>query len=384
VILLVIAGISFGVLALTWLVYPLVMWLRARASAAPAAGAPTDRVAVIIATRDAPESALARVRNILQTDYPAHLVRVFVSVDRGSAFPIDAYRQLLAGTADVVAGDQPGGKACNLNAGTRAGLGGADVFVFADVGQEFNSGAIRHMVLALQDARFGGVAGLYTQNRDDSVMAAYARLEAVIRAGQASSHSVVSTSGSIYAIRAALWQELPAGLICDDLYTTLSIVRQGRRVGFSVDAIAFDPRTFTREQQFARRVRTLTGLIQYGTLQGWAFRPWSNPIWIHLVMHKVLRLLTPIPLAVGSVALFAWLLLTAPRFLLVVSVAVFVMTGAVAIAAPRRFRQVADQVAWLLRLQLVPGFAIANGLSRRWGVWTPTPQGDGRSAGAGA
>lgn len=258
------------------------------------------------------------------------------------------------------------------------------MIVFADVGQEFGTNAISLMVAALQDQRFGGVAGRYTQHREDRVMAAYAGLEAVIRAGQARSHSVVSTSGSIYAIRAPLWRELPAGLICDDLFTTLSIVRQGKRVGFCHDAVAFDPRSFTRDQQFARRVRTLTGLIQLCTLQPGVLLPWSNPIWSHFVLHKLLRLLTPIPLVIGSAALLAYAALREPRLFLALALFALVLVLAARLVAPRAFRTAAGQVLWILRLQLVPGLAIANGLRRRWTVWTPTPQGNGTHAGAGA
>jgi cellulose synthase/poly-beta-1,6-N-acetylglucosamine synthase-like glycosyltransferase len=306
---------------------------------------------------------------------------VIIAVDRASPFPLDAYREALGNLADVVPGDSPGGKAANLNAGVRAAAG-TDVIVFTDVGQEFNAGAIAHMVATLRDEQFGGVAGLYTQRQEDSVMSAFARLEAVIRAGQARGHSVVSTSGSIYAIRADLWRELPAGLICDDLFTTLSIVRQGRRVGFRHDAVAYDPRLFTRDEQFVRRVRTLTGLIQYSTLQPRVLLPWSNPVWPHFFLHKVLRLLTPIPLAIGFAASLAWLSMNARWLLLAMAAGATLVALAGRILAPEAFRKHVDQLSWILRLQLVPGLAIANGLRRRWTVWTPTPQGNESRAGA--
>jgi cellulose synthase/poly-beta-1,6-N-acetylglucosamine synthase-like glycosyltransferase len=385
VTLLIVAAIAFGLIALPWVVYPLAMWARSIGTSEPGdrAAEPTDRVCVVVATRDHPAAAVARVQNLRSLDYPPSLLRVVVAVDRKAPFPIEAYREALGLLADVVPGDDPGGKSANLNAGVRAAAG-ADVIVFADVGQEFSPEAIRRMVAALQDARFGGVAGRYTQAVDDAVMAWYARLEAVIRAGQARSHSVVSTSGSIYAIRASCWRELPAGLICDDLFTTLSIVRQGRRVGFCRDAVALDRRTFTREQQFARRVRTLTGLIQYSTLEPWALWPWSNPIWIHFVLHKVLRLLTPIPLAVGAIALLLWLALNAPEQLLSFAIGALLILLVAGLVAPDVLRRLASQLGWVLRLQLVPGAAILNGVRRRWAVWTPTPQGNDHHAGAGA
>lgn len=383
-ILLVVAAVCFGLVALAWVVYPLAMRLAAgRPAAAPPAGPATERVTVVVATRDDPAMALARVRNLRSSSYPAGLLDVVVAVDRNAPHALDAYRAALGSSASVVPGDPAGGKAANLNAGVRHGRG-ADVLVFADVGQEFSEDAITRMVQVLRDERFGGVAGRYTQHREDRVMAAYASLEAVIRAGQARRHSVVSTSGSIYAIRASLWRELPPGLICDDLFTTLSVVRQGKRVGFCADAVAFDPRSFTRDQQFVRRVRTLTGLIQYVMLEPRVLLPWHNPVWVHFVLHKLLRLLTPIPLAIGVAAALAWGALQAPRLLAGAVLAALFGLLALRLLLPRRTAALAGQVLWILRLQLVPGFAIANGLRRRWTVWTPTPQGNGRHAGAGA
>ena len=382
--LLISAAVAFGILALTWIVYPAVMWVRARGLPAPVAGESlTERVAVIVATRDDPALALMRVRSLRKGDYPAERLQVVIAADRAATHSLDEYRGVIGGLADVVAGDLPGGKAANLNAGVRAAPN-ADILVFADVGQEFGENAIRLMVSALRDQRFGGVAGRYTQQREDSVMSRYARLEAVIRAGQARGHSVVSTSGSIYAIRAGLWRDLPAGLICDDLFTTNSVVRQGYRVGFCGDAVAIDPRTFTRDQEFTRRVRTLTGLIQYCTLEPAVLVPWANPNWSHFVLHKLLRLLTPIPLAIGMATMLAWTALTAPRLLMTVLLVALATGLAIRLVAPRAFGTMASRVAWLLRLQMVPSLAIANGLRRRWTIWTPTPQGDGTHAGAGA
>jgi cellulose synthase/poly-beta-1,6-N-acetylglucosamine synthase-like glycosyltransferase len=386
-VLLVIAAVAFGLLAAAWIVYPAVMWARTRGarSGEPPPSTPTQRVAVVVATRDEPSAAESRVANLRASDYPRDLLDVVVSVDANSAFPLEAYDSAIEG-AKVVRGDVPGGKAATLNAGVRtARAGSADIVVFADVGQEFNREAIRRMVDSLRHDRAGGVTGRYTQQRNDSVMAAYASLEAVIRAGQAAGHSVVSTSGSIYAIRAELWHDLPAGLICDDLYTTLSIVRQGMRVGFCPDAVAFDPRTFTRDQQFVRRVRTLTGLIQYCTIEPGALLPWRNVIWSHFVLHKVLRLLTPIPLAIGGLSLFLWATLRAP--VVVAAVLAFALVALIAarFLAPASIRRFAGDLAWLLRLQMIPAIAIANGLRRRWTVWTPTPQrSHDHRAGAGA
>ena len=376
-ILLAIAAVTFGLLGLAWIAYPAAMWLRGggrrRLSATAAEYEPTERVTVIVATRDDPGFALERVRNLHAARYPARLLRVLVAVDVTSQHQPEAYRAALSGLADVVAGDAPGGKAATLNAAVRA-AGDADVLVFADVGQEFNAEAIPRLVAALQDGRLGAVTGRYTHARTDGLMSAYADLEAMIRAGQAAGRSVVSASGSILALRPAFWRELPAGLICDDLFTGLSVVRQGARVGFCPGAMAYDPRVFTRDQQFTRRVRTLTGVIQYCLLQPGALAPWSNPVWTHFLIHKVLRLLTPILFAIGVAALVVWLIPRSPRETFMVAVALAVVVSSIRLVAPARFRRAQDQVLWALRLMLVPVVAISNGLRGRWAVWTPTSQ----------
>ena len=374
--LFVISAISFGLVALAWVLYPAAMWLRSLGVKVPATrdSPPTERVAVIVATRDDPAFALARVLNLRASEYPAHLLRVLVSVDVNSVYELESYRTTLAGVADVVSGDPPGGKATTLNAAVRAVDGSVEVLVFADVGQVFARGAVTCLVDALRDGAFGAATGRYTHPRTDGIMSAYADLEAMIRAGQAAGRSVVSATGAILAMRPSLWRELPAGLICDDLYTGLSVVRQHARVGFCRDAVAYDPRVFSRDQQFTRRVRTLTGLIQYCILEPGALLPWSNPVWGHFFIHKVLRLLTPILLAAGITAAAAWLI---PRAL---SETILVVMGIAAAAllarifAPTSFRRTKEQVLWALQLMLVPVVAISNGLRGRWSVWAPTSQ----------
>ena len=374
--LIAIASVAFGLLALAWLAYPAVMWLRARSRAAgpEIASSPTDRVVVVVATRDEPVFAVERVRNLRATTYPGNLIHVVVAVDVTSSHSIDSYQTALSGLAEVVPGDSPGGKATTLNAGVRTASSAADVLVFADVGQEFSAGAIPELVAALRDASTGAVTGRYTHGPSDGLMSAYADLEALIRAGQAAGRSVVSASGSILALRPSLWRDLPESLICDDLYTGLSVVRQGSRVGFCPQAIAWDPRVFTRDQQFTRRVRTLTGLIQYCVVVPGVLLPWRNPVWPHFVVHKVLRLLTPILFVIGVLALGTWLTLRAPFAVLSVLVVLLLVALALRLLSPARFRRVQDQAIWSLRLMVVPVVAISNGLRGRWSVWTPTSQ----------
>jgi len=369
--LLVIVLGSVAIILSTWIIYPGLMWGTAhfrRDRQRVAAHDPT--VAVIIATRDEPARVVTRVLNILDTAGPITRLSVIVAVDVTSRYGLAAYAAVLGPRARVVGGDQPGGKAATLNAGVREARD-AELLVFADVGQTFDSNAIERMVDFLRDDRFGGVSGRYAHRSGEALMTGFALLEAGIRDGQSALHSVVSTSGSIYAMRRALWRPLPAGLICDDLFTTTAIIRQGYRVGFCREAVALDQRVFTQEQQFTRRVRTLTGLIQFTVLEPAVLVPWRNPIWIHFLMHKVLRLLTPLFLLLGSTAALALVALSSPA----VFVSVLAVGGALIagehFARSGRSSKLRRLLAWGFRLQFVPVMALTNGLRRQWAVWAP-------------
>ena len=103
-ILLITAAVAFSLLVLAWVIYPAAMRLRAGSTRAEAVetGGPDERVAVILATRDDPAFAVTRVQNLRANDYPESLLRVVVGVDVNSMFPLDAYRQVLAGLAGGV------------------------------------------------------------------------------------------------------------------------------------------------------------------------------------------------------------------------------------------------------------------------------------------
>ena len=128
------------------------------------------------------------------------------------------------------------------------------VLLFADVGQEFGAGAIRELVASLALDPLAVTAG--TPTAEPMADVGVCGPEALIRAGQAAGRSVVSASGSILAMAARVRRDLPAGLICDDLYTGLSVVRRDR-VSASVLSGRVRRPCFPPRPAFTRRVRTL-------------------------------------------------------------------------------------------------------------------------------
>lgn len=364
-----IALIAFALLVTSWVVYPLAIAAIAHTRKSPHRPARADlpSIAAIIATRDAPETVLRRVEDVRNARYPSSLLQVIVAVDARSEYTAAEHSAKLGSRARVVQGDAPGGKGAALNAAVRAAT--AELLVFADSHQSFAPNTIPHLARFLDDQRYGAVSGAVVQDSGDGLMDLYWKYELLIRRGQSAISSIVSTSGGVQAVRRALWQPLPVAVICDDLYLTMRLVRQGYRVGFCESAQASDLRRFTKRQHFQRKVRTLTGLFQCIAWEPAVLLPWKNPIWVHFWCHKVMRLVTPylvILVTWGAVSVvlhvlraMAWLPLA-------------VLAGGLAtmaIVRPSWGKTFAAEMGWLLLLLLVPIVSTANGLQKRWSVW---------------
>jgi cellulose synthase/poly-beta-1,6-N-acetylglucosamine synthase-like glycosyltransferase len=366
----ILAVVALGLVAIAWVGYPVVAtllsWLRRRSGSSRD---PTvRRVSVVVATRDAPAVVAARVDDLLSTAYPQDLLEIVVAVDVGGPYDHSDYVALLPRTVRLVVGDPPGGKAVTLNAGVRAAT--STIVVFADSAQRFDPDAIPTLMGFLAThAECGAVSGAY-RTRPAAVawpLRAFWALETQIRRAEARLGGLVAVTGAIYAIRRALWRPLPPGLICDDLYVPLHMAARGFRVGFCEAARASDPRTFDSGQEFSRKVRTLTGLLQVCRWCPWVLVPWRNPVWLQFVCHKLLRLATPYLLLVACIGLAPAWPSRAPD--LWPAGAALALLAVAAIARPTATRRVLSRATSVIWLQAAPIVATLNAIRGRWDVW---------------
>jgi poly-beta-1,6-N-acetyl-D-glucosamine synthase len=376
--------VAAALLALAWLLYPGAVVLLARLVRRPPNARTDDpraddpralpSITCVLATRDEPAIVLERVTDFLASDYPADRISVVVGVDAAAAGLLEALRTAGDALTDprvrVVAGDAPGGKCPALNAAAREATG--ELLVFSDARQRFAPDTIRRLVGHLQsDERVGVTSGRLLLPRDEKsgVFRHYLRYELAIRSAESRLHSAVGVSGSVYALRRALWTPLPAGLILDDLYVPMRLVLAGWRVGFVDDALAFETRQVAAAQEYRRKVRTLTGNFQLCAWLPGILVPVRNPIWIQFVCHKLLRLLTPWCVAAVAAGVAWWALQAAgdgARWLLVAAAAGALWLALGPDPITRKLRGAAVQFG-VLTAAIVA--ATANGVRGRWDVW---------------
>jgi poly-beta-1,6-N-acetyl-D-glucosamine synthase len=362
--------LSLALLALTWAGYPVLVWVLSRFRRAPdaRAGAAMPGVTIVIATREAPEAVLARVRNCLESEYDPGRLRVVVAVNRSADPGDEAVVELAPGRVRLIEVPGDGGKAAALNAGVAASMG--EVLVFTDTFQRFAPDTVRRLVEALDGPGLAAVSGrLITPESTPLLMRLYWRYETWLRTAEARLHSTVGVTGAVWALRRDRWSPLPAGVLLDDVYAPMRVVLGGGRVGYASDAVAYELRHVAPAREYRRKVRTLTGVIQACAWLPALLSPVHNPIWAQFVIHKLFRLLTPVLLLI--LVLYALqLTMLLPRDLLLFGAP----AGALAAAwvarsrSPRaaRLRAVAVEAALLQAAIVMAG---VNGVRGRWEVW---------------
>jgi len=253
-------------------------------------------VSVIVAARNEARRLPARVRNLLEQDYPGPVEIIVVSDGStdGTRSAVAPYRQSLR----LIELPQ-GGKPTAVNAGVQAATG--DILVFADARQRFATDAIRHLVANFSDPVVGGVTGelvLETPgDADDSTISEgvglYWHYEKWLRRHESRVASTLGATGAIYALRRSLWRPLPAETLLDDVLAPMRVVLAGYRMVFDDEAKAFDRPEADSATESRRKTRTLAGNYQILTLEPRLLVPFGNPVWGQYVSHKLGRLVVP-------------------------------------------------------------------------------------------
>jgi len=364
-----IALVCVGILVVAWMVYPVIMGLMAlvvRRRVPVSDDAPS--VTVVIATRESPDLVKGRIDDILRTRYDRSKLNIVIAIDRRATTPIAEYAWNVD-RVDAVIGDEPGGKAAALNAGVRSATG--DIVVFTDVHQRFELETIPQLVGAFGARSIGAVTGYFDlgarSGRRGTLVTLYWSVERWLRRQEAIVHSSVGVTGAVYAMRRALWTDLRPNLILDDLYVPMQLVLRGYRIAFAREARAVETRSPSPQEEYHRKVRTLTGVIQLCRWFPALLIPIRNPIWAQFVCHKLLRLLTPYCVLM----IFVWGLVSAvamlDRSLLLVAAAGVAVAGAIAYTPWAR--QVRRAVIEGVLLQMAVVVAGINGLRGQWDVW---------------
>jgi len=264
-------------------------------------------VTIVMAVHNEEKNLPRKLLNLAALHYPAELLEVIIVSD-GST---DQTNQILSawqnsGRQTVILAENQG-KANALNHGVAKAH--AEIICFTDARQSIAPDALNNLIANFADPSVGCASGALVMSGkhaapSTSGVALYWQLEKSIRNWEGLVGSTVGATGALYAVRKSLLLPLPVGTILDDVYIPLQVARQGRRVVFDSQAVAWDDFTPRPKQEFSRKVRTLAGNYQLLQIAPWLLTR-SNPLRVQFVCHKLLRLLVPFAL-VGVLVSALW------------------------------------------------------------------------------
>jgi biofilm PGA synthesis N-glycosyltransferase PgaC len=292
--------ISVGLIAYTYLGYPLWLWIRSRWRRKPVRSAPyISFVSIIMVVRNEEKVLPRKLENLLNLNYPSDSLEIVVVSDASG----DSTNQILSKHVTnprirVIFNPQQCGKAAGLNTAMSTARG--EIVVFTDARQQIERDAIRILVDNFADPDIGSASGELMLGDPESGesergMGVYWSVEKTVRELESAAGSVVGATGAIYAVRRKLLVKLPPETILDDVYIPMHVVRTGARVIFDPRARAWDSPDQGTAREFTRKVRTLSGNYQLLQIAPWLLSS-TNPLRFQFVSHKLLRLVVPFAL----------------------------------------------------------------------------------------
>jgi cellulose synthase/poly-beta-1,6-N-acetylglucosamine synthase-like glycosyltransferase len=276
--------LSLAGLFYTYAGYPALAWLLARLRPRRWTAAPiTPGVSVVLAVHNGATRLEGQIERLLALDYPN--IKEVIIVSDGST---DGTAEWLARQRHprltTIILKEHSGKAAAVNAGMSRAT--AEVILFVDIRPEIAPGAVGQLVSNFADPKVGCVTGelVLRHASHDAASAAvggiYWRYEKWIRACESIFSSPVGVYGGFYAIRRELAMPQPPGMILDDMFQPLAIIRQGYRSVLDPRACVYDTWPARIEAEFHRKVRTLAGNFQLFQLAPWTLS-WRNPVFFN-------------------------------------------------------------------------------------------------------
>ncbi len=369
---LVVTAIFLLWLAIPFALYPLAMaWLASRkgrqaghqapAQLTPAQLTPAQLtsnewrplVSVVVAAHNELAVIGARVRNLLDQDWPLDKLEILIASDASTDGTDEAVLAIASPAVRLVRSEPRAGKTTAVQKAVAVARG--DVLLFSDASTRWEPQCIRQLVQAIGDPGVGCVSGRVLYERRGGGVASgfllWQKIAVSLRRAEGQSGGLISVSGCIHGLRRELWKNLPLD-IDPDLVLPAIAASAGLNTLYVADAIAWELPRESVLVEFRARRRIAARAIHSGV---WAtqlaLRAGSWAYLARLTAHKWLRwtawLASVGLVAVAALGSDASLLL---QWLLYAQVGFYALAaaGLVAAAAKARVGPLAAPAYWLL------------------------------------
>ena len=254
------------------------------------------KVSFVIAAYNEEESIRNKIENCLSQDYPADRLEVMVGSDASEDGTDAILEELKHLGLNLFRNSVRTGKIGILNSCIPKASG--EIIVLTDANVFLEPDCVSRLVRHFETPSIGAVCGnqLVAQRNNEASHgeSAYWEYDKLLKKWEMSLGSIVSTDGSIYAIRKSLFAKIPEGVM-DDLAISFEVIKRGGRIIYDHTAVAGEEGIEKSSQEYQRRVR----IVQMSLKGIWLYKYLLNPFrfgWYSFTLfcHKVLRRLQPV------------------------------------------------------------------------------------------
>ncbi len=273
--------------------YPVILWLLAAhvGEGARPSDAHRPTVSLLIAAYNEEKVLAEKLENSLLLEYPREKLEILVASD-GSSDGTNEIARRYAGRGVVLHEIVPrGGKARALNLALPHTTG--EIIVFSDANAMYQPDAVRKLIGHFVAPEVGAVSGdVRLVNAADSHAASeglYYRYERWLQSLESSIGRLIGADGAMYAVRRRFLVPASNGTILDDFVISMNVAREGGRVLYDPEAVAFEEGTRTSREEFRRKARIVAGGVQ-ALRRGEGLPRRDQPLLVFCyVSHKALR-----------------------------------------------------------------------------------------------
>ena len=268
-------------------------------------------ISIIIPTYNEDQVIKRRIENLLAQDYPRDKFEILV-VDSGSTdATVKTAKELASDNQNVTVlteGERKG-KASAINFGKSYAKG--EIVLVTDANTIYDINVLKKVAPYFKNPGIGAVGGRFIlSNVDNNLVRSssfYWELESLINRGESTLDSVCFFHGEINAWRKNI-VEADTTALSEDVDMAIKIRRQGYKIAYEPDAMAYEAGPTTTREQIIQKKRTTLGVIKnFFKHKRYLWLPRDKYSGLIFPCHKTLQILSPYLLIV-ALAMFITLL----------------------------------------------------------------------------
>ncbi len=306
---------SIFLILYAYLGYPALVWFFARFKSQDFSEEKYEpSVTLLIAAYNESAAIAKKIENSLALDYPREKFQILITNDGSDDGTDKIVRSYANRGVEMVSGAARQGKMIAIKRGIKAARG--EIIIMSDATNAYSLNTIKALVAPFADSSVGLTSGAKFVPKGDGVLGSseglYWKYESWIKKEETKLGCCINVTGEIYAVRKFLFGAPPDGIINDDFYMMMNVIKQGYRVIYTPNAQSWERVSKTATDEIERRARINAGRYQAMAMAK-DYLPYDRPLVIwQIVSHKFIRPLIPFGMILAFIANFLTFFFPAP------------------------------------------------------------------------